>query len=124
MSAGREADRSDAIRIDLILGGVGAQPAHGRLAILDLGWEPGGRAETITDGHGHVAASRHALDRLFQLLAISRFPTSSVNAHDGREGAFTIFGHGQVQFQVRLASLAIDQIGLNANFGFLLLSAD
>ena len=46
VAAGRIARNADAVRVEVILGGVGPQPANGRLAVLDLCGEHGVPAQS------------------------------------------------------------------------------
>jgi hypothetical protein len=55
VAAGGGAPNADAGGIDVVLPGVGAEPADGGFAILDLGGKGGVLAETVLDAGGDVA---------------------------------------------------------------------
>src|SRR5206468_2275006 len=52
VAARREADGADAVGVDAVLAGVGAEPADGGLAILDAGGEAVFRGEPVIRGGG------------------------------------------------------------------------
>jgi len=60
VAAGGGAPDADAAGIDAILGGVGAEPADGGFAILDLGGKGGILAKAVLDAGGGVAKGEEA----------------------------------------------------------------
>ena len=61
VAAGRGAPDADAVRVEVVLRGVGPQPADGRLAVFDLGREDGVLAQAVVDaGHGVALGGQRA----------------------------------------------------------------
>src|SRR5207244_11412341 len=83
MSTGGTACDSEARRIDLILGRVGAQPAHRRFHVMDGGGELVLGCEPITRGGGDETILRQLHTKGVVAITISGAKTPAVNAkHD------------------------------------------
>ena len=116
MSAGRESHRADVVGIDFILGGVGAQPAHGRFAVLDLGGEASmRRGQTVIGRDGDVTAAGESTDGLTHFLALASDPTAGVDAHHGGIRPRAVRRHRQIEFEVGIAAFAEDDVGFFMN---------
>ena len=56
----RTAPSDEPLRVEVVLGGVGPQPAHRGFAVVDLGRELGFRAEAIADVGDSIAIGGEA----------------------------------------------------------------
>jgi hypothetical protein len=79
--------------------GMGPQPSHGRLHVMDRGGKRMHRSEPIRHRHRHVAAFREFLAERVEGLPFAGSKATAVDADDGRK---------------RPASLAWHRQGLNA----------
>ena len=114
VAAGRGAPDADVVGVEVVLGGVGPQPADGRLAVLDLGREDGVLAQAVVDaGHGvALGGQRHGGAALFAAGP----PGPAVNPDDQRQPALGLLGQVEVQAVSLVAALNILEVpqGLDA----------
>ena len=104
--AGRFAPDADVVGIEVILGGVGPQPADGRLAIFDLGREEGVLAEAVVDGGHGVPLGDQGHGRAVFFAA--RLPSPAVNPDDQRQPARGLLGQIDVQ---AISLVAVGHVG-------------
>ena len=95
VAASRRAPDADVVGVDVMLGGVGSQPADRRFAVLDLCREDGVLAEAVIDARHGVALSDQEDGRAVVLAA--RRPTAAMNPADQRQPALGLFGQVQVE---------------------------
>ncbi len=107
MAAGRRAPHADAAGVDAVVRRVGTQPAHGRLAILDLRRVFRLRTEPIADARHRVASRRHRAGRV--LVVGTLFPTAPVNPHDERRRRVHVVRHrGQEEVETLVRVPVVD----------------
>src|SRR5215471_4567436 len=119
MAAGRRTNRADTVRIDVVCAGVGPQPAHPRLAVLNLGGEAGAGHNAVADVGRNVAAPRQQLGHRMHVLPLALVPAPAVNADHGWEWALARFGYGKVQLQFHPAGPAVDNVALDTDLRLL-----
>lgn len=119
MAAGRRTNRAEMVRVDVVFGGVGPQPAHRCFAVLDLGWEAGGGHEPIADGGRDVAAPRQQLGHRIHVLPLTLIPAPAVNADHGWEWSAALLGQGKVELQFHRVGSAVNDVTLNTNLRLL-----
>src|SRR5262245_17359342 len=86
MPAGRRAPCPKVVRIQIVLLGVGPQPADGRLAVLNLSREPGVLTESIVDARDGIAAGDQPQGRPAEVLRPG-LPRPAVDPDDQRPRA-------------------------------------
>ena len=113
MGAGGIAVGADAIGIDVVFIGVGAEPADGIFDILDAGGEGGVLGEAIIDGNADVSfggvVEGGAEEIGFSFIAVA--PAAAVNEDEGGARGVAFFGgHGEVEFPAFVA-VAVGEVG-------------
>ena len=115
MPAGRAARDADAIRVDVVLLGIGPQPAHRGLGVVDRGRERILGSEPVADRHRDVALLREA-DAL-GIVALARCRRGSrrrgCRGRRGRPAAD--LGPGQVELQMLIVRVRVLDAGLEGD---------
>ena len=81
--------------IDPIFCGMGAKPAHGGFAILELGWKSRLVAESIADTGDDIAPLREFPHRAGMFVAA--FPSPAVDPQDCRQKTVGLIGQVKIQ---------------------------
>lgn len=97
--------RTDPVAIQFVLVGVGSQPAHGRLAVLDLRRKSCHAAQSVTDGGNGVPSTFQV--NASCLFLFPRRPAATVNDDDDRERTIAVGREIQVEQQSYLADLGV-----------------
>ena len=84
VATGGGAPDADVIGVEVVLLGVGPQPADGRFAIFDLGGEHGVLAQAVVDAGRGVALAYQRYGGATVLVAV--LPASAVNPDHQRQG--------------------------------------
>src|SRR5262249_15755642 len=100
VAAGRPARDADAVGVEVILAGVGPQPAHRLLDVVDGGGERVLRRQPVGHGRRDVALLRQAHAQAVVAVAVAGAEPAAVDAEHRREGAVALFGPGEVELQV------------------------
>ena len=111
MTARRSAPDADVVGIEAVFLGVGAQPADGCLAVLDLGGEDGVLAEAVVDARRRVALGDQR-DRRAAVLAAA-IPAASVNPDDDGQGMVRLGGQVEVELVAGVSPGDIFQIAVD-----------
>ena len=117
VSTSGETNHADTIWINPVCRGIGPQPAHRGLAILELRGEAGCRHEPVRYSDAHVAQTRNALDEVIHLLAIPLAPAPAVQKHDDGKRPVACSGHRQVEQQRRPLGRSVNDIAFGRNCG-------
>ncbi len=107
MPSGRTAGHADPVGVDVVLRGVGPQPANGRLDIVNGGGEGIFRSQPIGDGHGDIAVLGQAEAQAVVTLAIAGPEAAAVDAQDRREGTIALLRPGQVELKVLVVGVGV-----------------
>ena len=111
VAAGGTAGGADAGGVDVIFGGVGAQPADGGLAIVHGGGEGEFGGEAVGDGDGDVAVLGEDDAEFVVGVARTGAEAPAVNAEDGGEGAGGVFGAGEIELEVGVVGVGVFEVG-------------
>src|SRR5262245_47836359 len=118
MTAGRPADGSDAVGIDLKLSGLAPNPSHGALAIIQRGGiaiaHRKGRivearrtiAEPVARRERDITLLRQSARFVRDILARASHPSSTVNQQDG--GTLRLINARRRQIDIDAELLAVD----------------
>jgi len=109
VTAGRGAPGGKFVRVQVVFDGVGPQPAHGRLAVVNLGRELRFLAETVSHVCDRVAVPGKGQRRAGAILA-ARQPGAAVNPNDERHRFLSLLGNVKVEPHRPAAALTIFQI--------------
>src|SRR5579883_1396037 len=115
MPAGRETQRSDAVAIDLAALGIGAEPAHGALHVLDLSRELVPRRQAIAHRGSDIAARGEGAGQGTEILVRAFGPPAAVENYYGWERPGCILGSEEIELQILAAGVAIYHIILLAD---------
>jgi hypothetical protein len=112
------------LRIDVILFGIGFQPAHCTLTVFNLSGKRhfallGCRVrlrQTIGDRDRDIALLGRLLHHRFEVLSIPTAPATAMNQHQPRKRSVSFLWTSQIQLQLDIAPFAVHQILLNDDF--------
>jgi hypothetical protein len=117
VSAGGVAEGADAVGVDVVLGGVGAEIADGTFHVADLRREDGGRDEAVVDGGGDVALGGDGADGGGEGGFIAVGPGAAVDEEDAGKGVWGAGGAGEVEEEVLVRGVAVGDVGLEGDGG-------
>lgn len=113
MGAGGISVGADAIGVDIVFIGVGAEPADGVFDVFDAGGEGIGAGEAVIDGDGDVSLGgviEGGVEEIgFPFVAVA--PSAPVDEDNGGAWGIGFFrGHGEIEFPAFVA-LPVGDIG-------------
>ena len=112
VTAGGAARAADLIRVDAEGFGVGADPAHGGLGIVDGGGVLGFAREAVFDAGAGETARRHVRRLALEGGLAAVDPAASVDVDHGGEGAGAGLGQEEVQVKVAAPAFGVDDVAL------------
>jgi hypothetical protein len=118
MAAGRAAPHADPLGIDVVLVRVGAQPADGRLAVVDLRGPDGFAAEPVADRRPDVVPGGHERQHPPDAAGfVAAAPPAAVNEDDQRQRFVGCrLRQDEIELQRPSAAVAVDDVPVDDDF--------
>ena len=100
----------DAVGVEAVLVGVGAQEADGALHVVHLRGKPVLRRQAVADGRGDVTRLGHPPDVVVVGRAVAADHAAAVDEDDAGQPFRVGRGPGDVELEVFAAALAVDDV--------------
>src|SRR6266487_4739426 len=110
MSARGKSPDADPVGIEIVLGGIGAKPADGSLAIFNLRWERCGASKAVIDARYGVTIGHKANSRTSLFSAPT--PASSMKPNDYRHRAGKLLWTIEVEREHFTLDMFVDHVSL------------
>ncbi len=103
--------------IDVVGGGVGAEPADGGFAVFDLGGEDGVAAEAVVDAGDGVSALDPILAEGLAVFLAAALPSAAVDPDDEWCRVFGFFRQVEVEGVAFVAAFGVGEIAMGGGSG-------
>ena len=111
MRAGGIADEPDALGIEVVVAGLGADELHGGLHVVDGGGIDAGFSQPVIDRENRVAGARQEQAPIAIELLVADLPAAAVNGDQDRRLAAAL---GQIKIADKLGAVVLgeDEVGV------------
>ena len=115
MGAGGIADEPDALGVEVVIGGLGADELHGGLHVIDRRRVDAGFSQPVIDGEHRIAGARQEQAPIAIELFVADLPAAAMDGDQHRRLAAAL---GQIKIADKLGAVVLgkDDVGVVGHF--------